>query len=253
MKSDKQEIDAVISVIPAKTPALEPVMLQAEPQPLEIDLQRAAVMVIDMQNAFVTKGGMMDLRGIDISSSPQIIEPINRINSAARAKGCKVIHVVTVPLPDLRTSGGPNRPSWYKESTHSMGREHPEWRDKLIYRGTWGAEIVDGLKVEEGDIIFEKMRYSAFFQTNLDTVLTTYDIKYLVITGTATNICVEGSIRDAYYLGYFPILVSDAAAYLGPPFVQDATIFNVKSCYGWVTTSENIVKAIESKKVATRA
>lgn len=253
MKSENQKLDLAFSAIPAKTPALEPFMLQAEPKPLEIDLQRTAVMVIDMQNAFISKGGMMDLRGIDISNSPRIIEPINRINSAARARGCKVIHVITVPSFDLRTSGGPNRPSWYKESTHSMGREHPEWRDKLLYRDTWGAEIVDGLKVEEDDIIFEKMRYSAFFQTNLDTLLTTYDIKYLVITGTATNICVEGSIRDAYYLGYFAILVSDAAAYLGLPFVQEATIFNVKSCYGWVTTTENILRALESKKVAARA
>ena len=253
MKSEAQKIDTMISAIPAKTPALEPFVLQAEPKPLEIDLKRTAIITIDVQNAFISKGGMMDLRGIDVSHCPKIIEPINRINSAARAKGFKVIHIVTLPSLDLSTSGGPDSPSWYKESTHSLGREHPEWRDKLIYRGTWGAKIVDGLKVEEGDLMLEKMRYSAFFQTNLDTVLRTYSIKYLVITGVATNICVESSIRDAYYLGYFPILVSDAVAHLGPPFIQDATIFNVKSCYGWVTTSENIIKALKEKKVATKA
>lgn len=220
------------------------VMLQAEPEPLEIDLQRTAIMVIDMQNAYVSKGGMLDLIGIDVSSSPKIIEPINKINSAARAKGCKVIHVIFGNSPDLHDSGGPDTALWHKEASLFMGREHPEWRDKFTFRGTWGADIVDGLKVEEGDIVFEKMRNSAFFQTNLDTVLKTYNIKYLVIMGTATNICVESAIRDAYFLGYFPVLVSDAAAHAGPPFVQDATIFNVISCFGWVTTSENIIKTM---------
>lgn len=231
--------------MPEPTPAIQPVILQAEPEPLEIDLKRTAVMVIDMQNYSVSKGGMLELAGIDVSKIPTIIEPINQINSAARTKGCKVIHVVTVHPLDMSDTGGPDTAMWYKDSATTLRREHPEWLDKFSYRGTWGASIVDGLKVEEGDIIFEKMRYSAFFQTNLDTVLKTYGIRYLIIAGTATNICVEASVRDAYYLGYFPILVSDASAPGGPPFVQDATIFNIKVCYGWVTTTENIIKSIK--------
>lgn len=106
-------------------------------------------------------------------------------------------------------------------------------------------EIIEELRPQEGDLVFEKMRYSAFFQTNLDTILKTYDIRYLVFTGTTINMCVEATIRDAYYLGYFPILVSDAAAGGGPPFVYDATIFNVKVCHGWVTTSKDVVKAMD--------
>lgn len=221
------------------------VMLQAEPEPLEIDLQRTAIMVIDMQNAYVSKGGMLDLIGIDVSSSPKIIEPINKINSAARAKGCKVIWIITAHPPNMSDTGDPNTAIWHKDSKIVLLREHPECRDKLTYQGTWGADIVDGLKVKEGDMTFEKMRYSGFFQTNLDTVLKMHNIKHLVFVGTATNICVEATLRDAYYLRYFPILVSDAAAAAGPSFSQDAAIFNVTSCYGWVTTSKNIMKAME--------
>lgn len=233
-----------VPLFPSPTPALKPVMLEAEPEPIELDLQRTAIMVVDMQNASVRKSGMLDLIGIDISGTQKIIEPVKEITSAARARGCKVIYIVTGHPPDMSDTGGPNSPAWYKDTALTLLREHPEWRDKLTLRNTWGAEIIKELEPQKGDIILEKMRYSAFFQTNLDTVLKTYNIKYIVFTGTTINMCVEATIRDAYYLGYFPILVSDAAAPGGPPFVQDATIFNVKVCYGWVTTTRNITKAM---------
>lgn len=246
MKSGDKRIFEAIAAIPAKAPALQPSTLQAEPEPIEIDLKKTAVIVIDMQNAFVSKGGMMDLRGFDISHVPQTIGPINRVNDAARDKGCKVIHVITVPEFDLRDSGGPDNAIWYKETSSALNlvKKNPEWHNNCLYKGTWGAAFAEGLKVREGEPVLEKMRYSAFFQTKLDTLLKTYGIKYTVIVGTATNICVESTIRDAFYLGYFPILVSDAVATAAPKYVHDATIFNVKACYGWVTTSEDMANAI---------
>ncbi len=220
------------------------VLLQAEPEPLEIDLQRTAVIVIDMQNAFVSKGGFFDLRDRDISQVQKTIEPIKKINSAARAKGLKIIYIVHRHSPDLRECGGLNSPYRGRGDLKSY-YEHPEWRDKLIISGTWGAEIIEELKPQENDILVVKPRYSAFFGTNLDTILKTYDIKYLAFVGVSTTICVETSIRDAFNLEYFPILISDAAASGGPSFIQEAAISNIKACFGWVTTSENFVKAIE--------
>lgn len=221
------------------------VLLQAEPEPLEIDLLRTAVMVIDMQNTFVSKGGMFDLMGIDISPAQKVIEPIKRISRAARAKGHKVIYIAHRHSPDLRETGGPNSPYWHKEGGIRIYRDHPQWRDKLLIRGTWGAEIVEELKPQEADIVVEKPRFTAFFGTNLDIILKTYNIRYLVFVGISTNICVETSIRDAFNLEYFPILVSDAVASSGPSFMQEATISNVKSCFGWVTTTENVLEAIK--------
>jgi ureidoacrylate peracid hydrolase len=97
-------------------------------------------------------------------------------------------------------------------------------------------------------LIVEKPRFSAFFGTNLDTILKTHNLKYLFFTGCATNICIEASIRDAANLGYFPILISDAAVNNGPPFMQDSTVFNVKLCFGWVTDTENLLKGLTSPK-----
>lgn len=226
------------------------VMLQAEPKPLQIDLQRTAMIVIDVQNAFLSKGGFFTLQSPDIALAETISDPtekisnIKRVTTAARARGIKVIYTLSINPP--HESVGPDSPYWYKNDTVTLEREHPEWRDKLITRGTWGADIIEELKPQEGDILVEKPRYSAFFQTNLDTILRTHDLKYLIFTGVATNICVEAAIRDAYYREYFCILISDAAVNSGPEFTQEATIFNVKARYGWVTTTENILKAIES-------
>ena len=76
--------------------------------------------------------------------------------------------------------------------------------ETYLIRGTWGAAIVDQLKPQEGDIYVEKPRFSAFFGTSLDSILKAYNIKYLLFTGCATNICVEASMRDAGELGIFP-------------------------------------------------
>ena len=220
------------------------VLLEAEPEALEIDIQRTALIVVDMQNAFISKGGMVDLGGGDILKLQTIVKPIKLISGVARIKGLKVIYIAHRYSPDLRESGGPDSPSWYKSDQKGL-REHPAWRDSFLISGTWGAEIIDDLKPQGNDTLVMKPRYSAFFGTNLDIILRTYNIKYLAFTGVATNICVETSIRDAYNLAYFPILVADATAAMGPAAVQEATIDSVKKAFGWVTTSENIIKTLD--------
>jgi ureidoacrylate peracid hydrolase len=229
-------------VISTKTAMAEPVIVEAEPEPLEIDLRRLVVIIIDMQNAFVSKGGMFDLWSYDISNSLRIIKPIKKIIAAARERRVKVIYVAHRLSPDLRDIY-PSSPFYHKNVLVSY-REQPQIRDKLIIRGTWGAEIVNELKPQEDDIVVEKQRYSAFVGTNLDMILNTYDTKYIAFTGVATNICVESSLRDSSHLEYFPILISDAAASVSEP-VQVMSINNVKECFGWVTTTDNFTQALK--------
>ncbi len=218
------------------------VMLQAEFEPLQVDLSRMAVVVIDMQNAFVSKGGMFDIWGFDISGNPRVIQPIKDIANAARAKNVKVINLAHRLSADGREVGPMS--TFQHNKVMQSWREHPEWRDKLIMKGTWGADFIDELKPPAQEIVIEKQRFSAFAGTYLDMTLKTYDIRYLVFTGVATNICVESSLRDACHLEYFPILVSDATA-ASPPDRQEATIGNVKQCFGWVTTTKEVLKILK--------
>ncbi|MDP6180134.1 MAG: isochorismatase family cysteine hydrolase [Desulfatiglandales bacterium] len=219
------------------------VTIQAQPSPLEIDPIRTAVWVVDMQNAYVKKGGMMDLLGLDISGAQKIIEPINGIIGVARANEIKIIYTITWHTKDNADLRGPNYAPWHKNISLRM----PERKQICTFSHTWGAEIVDELKPKKGDVITHKTRYDAFFQTNLETTLTACGIKYLIVVGTATNICVEDSIRGAFSRGYFPILATDATAPIGPPFMQQAAEFNIKACYGWVADSEQIIDAINLK------
>jgi len=224
------------------------IAIAAEPQPILVDLARSAVIVVDMQNAFAHKGGYFDLMGLDITPIQRIIGPCRKIINAAHSTGTRTIYLQMGCSPDLSDKGSPDAPSSIKSRVLSMMKEHPEWKDKLYIYGSWGAEIIEELKPYEGDIVVKKQKHDGFIGTNLDIILRTLGAKYLFFVGAATNICVESTLRHAFSLDYFPILVSDAVSQMGSNITQEATILNVQSTFGWVTTSEELLNAIGPEK-----
>ena len=123
-------------------------------------------------------------------------------------------------------------------------RERPELRGKILTRGSWDYELVDALHPEPDDLVVPKPRYSGFSGTNLDNLLKERDVRTLIFTGIATNVCVESTLRDAYFREYFCILVEDATQQAGPAFIQDATVYNVETFLGWVTGTEDLCGAL---------
>jgi ureidoacrylate peracid hydrolase len=230
-------------------PHAEPkaVNLPAKPEDITIDLARTAVVVVDMQNAFASKGGMLDLIGLDISGAKSAIAASKKVIEAARAAKLKVVYLLLSYAPDLSDSGGVDSPHWHKESGLILMRKKPELKGKILTRGTWDEAVVDELKPAPTDIIIRKSRYSGFVGTNLDMVLRTYNIKYLVFTGIATNVCVESTLRDAFFREYWPIIVSDAVNNAGPRATQEGTLWNVEALFGWVTNSKDFVKTVSTK------
>ena len=222
------------------------ITVKAEPQPILVDLSRTVLLVVDMQNAFAQKGGYFDLAGLDITPIRRIIEPCRKIIDAAHATGIRIIYLQMGCSRDLSDRGSPDAPSSIKSRVLSMMKEHPEWKDKFYIYGTWGAEIIEELKPREGDIVVKKQKHDGFIGTNLDIILRTLGAKYLFFVGAATNICVESTLRHAFSLDYFPILVSDAVSQMGSNITQDATILNVQSTFGWVANAENLLRAIRS-------
>jgi ureidoacrylate peracid hydrolase len=222
------------------------ILIQTEPEPIKIDLLKTAVVVVDMQNAFVSNGGYFDLAGYDISVIQKIIPSCKKIINAAREKGSKIVYLLMGYSSDLSDAGRPDSPSRLKSRAIRMIHHHPELKEKLYIYGTWGSDIIKELEPRQGDILVKKQKHDAFIGTNLDIILKTYDIKYLVFVGTATNICVESTLRHAFFLDYFTILVSDAVAQRGPDLIQEATLYNVRSTFGWVLSSENLLGAIAS-------
>jgi len=112
-----------------------------------------------------------------------------------------------------------------------------------VTKQTAGA-LVDELQPQPGDIVIPKTRYSGFFNTNIDSVLRARGIRNLVFTGVATNVCVESSLRDAFHLEYFAVVLEDATHHAGPAFVQQAALYNIETFFGWVSTVADFCGAI---------
>ena len=221
--------------------------LTARPRGIDIEREQTAVVVVDMQNAFAKKGGMLDLAGMDISGAAGCIEATQRLLDSARAHGVKVVYLQMTYNRDLSNGGGLLSPNYHKEISMLMMRERPELYGKLLVEGTWDWQIVDELAPREGDTVIPKIRYSGFCGTGLNNYLRTQNFRYLLFTGIATNVCVESTARDAYFEEYWPIIVEDAVNHAGPDFTRDAMLWNFEHIFGWITTVDDIASWLNKK------
>ena len=223
-------------------------MLNAKPEAVEVDLSKAAVVVVDMQNAFATKGGMLDIAGVDISGAAEVVQSIKKIVDRGRRAGIPIVFLQMGYKPDLSNSGGPGSPNYHKELGMILMNCRPELKGKLLTEGSWDFAIVDELRPQPQDIVIVKTRYSGFQGTTLDSQLRMRGVQYLFMTGIATNVCVESTLRHGYFLDYWPLLITDATMQAGPPALQEATLFNVESFFGWTMHSDEFLAALDSSR-----
>lgn len=221
-------------------------LLQARPEPVAIEPARTALVVVDMQNAFATKGGMFDLAGFDISGAAPAIEVNRRLIAACRRAGVQVIYLQMGFKPDLSDAGDASSPAYHKELALRMMRERPALAGKLLIANTWDWQIVDALVPQPGDKVVHKTRYNGFCRTELEDYLRAKNIRYLLFTGIATNVCVESTARAAFFAEFWPILVEDAMNHSGPDFNRQATLWNFENVLGWVTTADDVAGALQA-------
>jgi len=221
------------------------VHLRTRPEPIDVSLGQAAIVVVDMQNAFASRGGLLDLAGIDISAADRVVRRIGPVLDAARARDVPIVYLQTGYKPDLSNGGGEGSPNPRKETALCLMRARPELKGRLLIEGTWDFEIVEALRPRPGDVVVLKTRYSGFAGTTLDSVLRARGIRYLFFVGIATNVCVESTLRDAYFHEYWPLLVTDGTMQAGPPAAQDATIFNVESFFGWTLGADSLIDTLK--------
>ena len=219
--------------------------LPARPNPIDVDFRRTALIVVDMQNAFASKGGMFDLAEFDISGASRVIEVNRELLGAARKAGVRVIYLQMTFKRDLSDAGDPSSPAYHKELALIMMRHRPELEGKLLVENTWDWQIVNELTPEPGDLVIRKTRYNGFHRTILEDRLKADDIRYLLFTGIATNVCVESTARSAFFSDFWPILVEDAMNHSGPDFNRQATLWNFEHVFGWVTTAAQISASLQ--------
>jgi ureidoacrylate peracid hydrolase len=220
------------------------VTLPARPEPLRMKPNETAVIVVDMQNAYASVGGYVDIAGFDVAGAAGAIAKTKAVLDAARAAEVTVIFFQNGWDKDYVEAGTPGSPNWHKSNALKTMRARPELAGTLLAKGTWDYAIVDDLQPQPGDIVIPKTRYSGFFNTNIDSVLRARGIRNLVFTGVATNVCVESSLRDAFHLEYFAVVLEDATHHLGPDYVQKAALYNIEKFFGWVSTVADFCSAI---------
>ena len=219
-------------------------MLPARPEPIRLGRSDTAVIVIDMQNGYASPGGYVDRAGFDVAPAAACIDRIARVLETARGAGLPVIYLQNGWDADYVEAGTPASPNWHKSNALRTMRARPELAGQLLARGGWDYELVDALAPQPGDIRLHKTRYSAFFNSQLDSVLRARGIRTLVFVGIASNVCVESTLRDGFHLEYFGVMLEDATHHLGPDFVREATVYNVEKFFGWVSSTAEFCTAI---------
>lgn len=227
------------------------ITISAKPQPIEIDIAKTAVIVVDMQNDFGSKGGMFDRAGIDISTIQKAAGSTKIALAAARRAGIKVIYLKMgyhADLSDLGAADSVNRARHLELHVGTSVRAPDGTESRILIRDTWNTDIVSELKPQPEDLVLYKTRFSGFYRTNLDATLTKLGIKHLIVTGCTTSICVDSTIRDAMYRDYHPILLADCTAepigYGLQRNNHEASLLTVQVLLGWVSSCKEFVNAL---------
>lgn len=231
-------IDAQSSGYALGGDSAEAVSLPAQPEPINLKASETAVIVVDMQNAYASAGGYLDKAGFDVSATGPVIANIQKVLTTARAAGMTVVFFQNGWDPDYREAGGPGSPNWYKSNALKTMRRQPELAGTLLARGTWDYDLVGALTPEPDDLVLGKTRYSGFYNTPLDSLLRARGIRNLVFTGIATNVCVESTLRDGFFLEYFGVVLDDATHQAGPDYIQQASLYNIETFFGWVSSTD---------------
>jgi ureidoacrylate peracid hydrolase len=203
-----------------------------------------ALVVIDVQNGFISKGGSYDQLGMSISHYQQVIPKISQLITLCRDAGIPIFYTQAVREQsgiDLLTKVHKILPK---------SREERIRRKPICVRGTWDAEIMDEVKPAQADHVVVKRRDSAFHDTEIGVWMKSLGVDTLVFCGIDTSICVEASLRDAFNNGYDVILVSDATA-SGSPKHFESTLEIVRDYYGLVMDIASFGKYLPQK--ASRA
>jgi ureidoacrylate peracid hydrolase len=186
-----------------------------------------ALLVIDVQNGFVSKGGSYDLLGMDTSRYCHVIPKIKELLDLCRENTIPVFYTQAV-----RESSGID----LLTRTHQIlpkSREERIMKKPICVRGTWDADIVEEVAPLPGDHVVIKRRDSAFHDTEIKVWLSSLGINTLIFSGIDTSICVESSLRDAFNIGYDVVLISDATISSNKKHYE-STIDNIKDYYGLV-------------------
>lgn len=190
-----------------------------------------ALLIVDMQNDFCALGGYLQRTRAESGRNPirvdenaVIADRIGRLADVARRAGATVAWLRSVY--DFK----------YLADAHIAMRDD----EGCCMEGTWGADFFR-IQPHEGDVVADKHTFSGFHETSLHAQLQARGIKTLVMTGVATNVCVDSTLRHGFFLGYHIVVAEDCVG-SGNQTGHEGTLSTVKVNFGEVTSSTELLQ-----------
>ena len=200
-----------------------------------IDFEKAAILVIDLQNDFVRQGAPMEVVDARLS-----LLKVDQLITAARKKELPIIYTkfTTGPQKTLIWDWSPQIQE-FGACKRGLKRTYADISGSRLC-----SEVVDEIAPKPEDYIIEKYGYSAFKNTALKDILLSEGVTSLIVVGTVTQICVADTVHDAFSLGYKVLVVSDLVTSFMTD-LQDAFVKNFAMKFGWVEKSEEVIHSIQ--------
>ena len=218
--------------------------IKAEPSALVVDLDHAALIIIDMQRDFLEPGGFGETLGNNVSLLQAAVGPLRKVLDGARAAEMLIIHTREGHRPDL--SDAPRHKVERGEPSLRIGAPGPMGR--ILVRGEPGHDIIPELYPAPGEPVIDKPGKGAFYQTDLELMLKNREIDTLFVCGVTTEVCVNTTVREANDRGFRCIVLSDCCASYFPEF-HAAGLAMIKAqggIFGWVSSSPDFLAVMDS-------
>ena len=205
---------------------------------LTLDPKTTAMIIQDLQNDVISEGGAFaGDGGYDHAKSQNVVENVARLAAAARSAGVPVIHVHYVVDP-----GAPG-------TKLNAGLYRAVKESNALVRGTWGAAAAPGVEPQEGDLVVEKMRTSAFYNTRLMTLLQGFGTEAVIVTGAWTHMSIEHTARYGADAGYRMIVINDACSSINDEW-HNAGLNYALTAIGEVASVEQAIEALGARVAA---
>jgi ureidoacrylate peracid hydrolase len=195
--------------------------------------EHCALVIVDVQNDFCAEGGAMHREGRDLSLVKAMVPRLAALIDAARSAGVRCVWVRNV------YNTGPN---WYLSE---VWLEHAQRRRRGAYLtipvcepNAWNGDFFE-IRPRPDEAIVTKHRYGAFESSDLDLVLRSQGIRTVIMTGVATNVCVETTARQAFLRDYYVVFLSDCTATYSQAD-HDATLRNIDAFFGEVVSAAEL-------------
>jgi biuret amidohydrolase len=218
------------------------VLVEAEPEGVSIDVDRTALVVIDMQRDFLEPGGFGETLGNKVSLLQAAVKPCLALLEAARKRAMLIVHTREGHRPDM--SDAPKAKVERGDPRLRIGAKGPMGR--ILIRGEPGHDIVASLYPKEGETVIDKPGKGAFYATDLHPVLQNRGIENLIVCGVTTEVCVHTTVREANDRGFRCIVPGDCCGSYFPEF-HEVGLRMIKAqggIFGWVSDSTRVIRAL---------